>query len=483
MFYKLNELLMRSLFRNIRKFLFLPPLLIFISGKIDSTHTEIAHFADTVLIYQFDIKDEIAKPVWRTTQAAFKRANELRANYILIHLNTYGGMVNIADSIRTKILNSHIPVMVFIDNQAISAGALISIACDSIYMRPGASIGAATVVNQSGEQVPDKYQSFMRSTMRATAEAHGKDTIIRGNDTILKWHRDPKIAEAMVDPVLEVKGVVPSGQVLTFTADEAYENGYCEGIVNDIPSLIKKAGIKNYRIIEFKPSSIDRFIGFLLSPIIRGLLIMLIIGGIYFELQTPGIGFPLAAAVVGALLYFAPLYLEGLAQNWEILAFIIGLVLLALEIFVIPGFGIAGVSGIILIILGLTMAMVDNIAFKFEGLQALDKVLKAFLIVVFSIGTAFILSIIISKKIFTSSTFRLALNTVQKREEGYIGIDLHQKQMIGKTGVAQTILRPSGRVEIDGEIYDAKAEISYIEKGEKIKVIRDEAGQLYVIKI
>ena len=253
--------------------------------------------------------------------------------------------------------------------------------------------------------------------------------------------------------------------------------------MDNIPSLLKKAGIKNYTITEFRPTSIDRIIGFLLSPIIRGLLIMLIIGGIYFELQTPGIGFPLATAVVAALLYFAPLYLEGLAQNWEVLAFIIGLVLLALEIFVIPGFGIAGVSGIILIILGLTMAMVDNIAFKFEGLQALDKVLQAFLIVVFSIGTAFFLSVIISKKIFTSSKFRLALNTVQKQEEGYIGIDLHQKQMIGKTGVAQTILRPSGRVEIDGEIYDAKAEISYIEKGEKIKVIRDEAGQLYVIKI
>ena len=130
----------------------------------------------------------------------------MRAQYILIHMNTYGGMVNIADSIRTKILNSSIPVMVFIDNQAISAGSLISIACDSIYIRPGGSIGAATVVNQTGEAVPDKYQSFMRSTMRATAEAHGKDTIIEGNDTIIRWHRDPKIAEAMVDPVLKVEG-------------------------------------------------------------------------------------------------------------------------------------------------------------------------------------------------------------------------------------------------------------------------------------
>ena len=473
---------MKRIIFNIRKLLIAVMLLGCLSAKIDTVSTSEIKNKSKIIVFKFDIKNEIAKPVWRLTQQAFEEAAKANADYILIHLNTYGGMVNIADSIRTKILNSPIPVLVFIDNQAISAGALISIACDSIYMRPGGSIGAATVVSQTGEQVPDKYQSFMRSTMRATAEAHGRDTIIRGNDTVIKWHRDPKIAEAMVDPVLEVPGIVESGQVLTFTAEEAFKNGYCEGIAESIPKVLDEAGITNYSLIEFRQSGVEKFIGFLISPIIQGLLIMIIIGGIYFELQTPGIGFPLAAAVTAALLYFAPLYLEGLAQNWEMIVFVVGLILLALEIFVIPGFGIAGISGIILVILGLTMAMVDNVVFRFEGIHAMDKVLKAFLVVVFSISLAFFLSIFISKQLFTSKTFKLALNTVQKNEEGYIGIDLHQKEMIGKTGIAYTILRPSGRVEIDGEIFDAKAEIGYIEKGEKVKVIRDEAGQLYVIK-
>ncbi len=473
---------MKKWYLNFRKIFILIIILMNISAVVDTTKTEMPKRSKKIVVFQFNIQDEIAKPIWRLTQRAFEEAEKIKADYILIHLNTYGGMVNIADSIRTRILNSRIPVMVFIDNQAISAGSLISIACDSIYMRPGGSIGAATVVNQSGEQVPDKYQSFMRSTMRATAEAHGKDTIIKGNDTLIKWRRDPKIAEAMVDPVLEVPGVVASGQVLTFTADEALKNGYCEGIAESIPSVLKEAGISNYNLVEFKESGVDKLIGFLLRPIIQGLLIVLIIGGIYFELQTPGIGFPLATAVFAALLYFAPLYLEGLAQNWELIAFIAGLILLGLEIFVIPGFGIAGISGIILIILGLTMAMVDNVAFKFEGIQALDKVMKAFLIVFFSISVAFVSSILISKKLFTSKTFKFALNTVQKQEDGYVGIDLHQKEMIGKTGTAYTILRPSGMIEIDGEIFDAKAEIGYIDKGVKVKVIRDEAGQLYVIK-
>jgi membrane-bound serine protease (ClpP class) len=435
------------------------------------------------IVYKFDIKDNIMKPVWRITQKAIDEAALLKADYIILHLNTYGGALNIADSIRTKILNSKIPVVVFIDNQAISAGALISIACDSIYMRPGGSIGAATVVSQSGEVVPDKYQSFMRSTMRATAESHGRDTVISGNDTIIKWHRDPKIAEAMVDPQLEIEGIIESGQVLTLTAEEAIKVGYCEGLAENVNDVLRLAGIRDYELKTYKPSTIEAIIVFLLNPIIRAILIILIVGGIYIEMQTPGIGFPLVIAISAALVFFAPSYLHGLAENWEIIIFIAGIILIALEIFVIPGFGVAGVSGIILVIVGLTMSLIDNIIFEYEGMGAWDKVLKAFFLVIFSLFAAFILSIILSKKLFTSKSLRLALNTVQDKKQGYIGINSHQKEMIGKEGTAYTVLRPSGLVEIEGDIYDAKAEIGYISKGEKVKVIRDEAGQLYVMKI
>ncbi|HKJ42123.1 MAG TPA: hypothetical protein VKA27_08505, partial [Sunxiuqinia sp.] len=111
------------------------------------------------LVFQFNIQQNIAPAVWRQTKQAFAEADSMHADLILIHMNTYGGTVLDADSIRTKIINSRIPVYVFIDNNAASAGALISIACDSIYMRKGASIGAATVVNQTGQAMPDKYQS------------------------------------------------------------------------------------------------------------------------------------------------------------------------------------------------------------------------------------------------------------------------------------------------------------------------------------
>ncbi|GAI56184.1 unnamed protein product, partial [marine sediment metagenome] len=210
-----------------------------------------------------------------------------------------------------------------------------------IYMRKGASIGAATVVDAQGKVVPDKYQSFMRSTMRATAEAHGKDTIIKGTDTLLVWHRDPQIAEAMVDPKIYIKDIIDTGQVLTFTTNEAIKYGFCEGEAESIKEVLKIAGIKDYEIKEFVLTPLEAIIQFLVNPFVHGILIMIIIGGIYFELQTPGIGFPLGAALLAAILYFAPLYLQGLAENWELVLFVVGLILIGVEIFAIPGFGVA----------------------------------------------------------------------------------------------------------------------------------------------
>lgn len=419
-------------------------------------------------IYVFDIREQIAPPVWRKTKIAIEQAKEKQADLIIIDMNTYGGMVETADSIRTALLQTPIPVYVFINNNAASAGALISIATDSIYMRPGANIGAATVVNQQGEKMPDKYQSYMRSTMRSTAEASG---------------RDPKIAEAMVDERVVIEGIIEEGKVLTFTTKEAIENGYCEGERASIKEIIEKQGIENYTIIEQQLSGVDKFISWLINPFISGILIMLIVGGIYFELQSPGLGFPSAIAVVAALLYFAPLYLEGLAANWEILVFVVGVVLVAVEIFALPGFGIAGGAGVLLVITGLTLSMVDNIGFRFT-LGQLDNITKAFFTVVTALLLAVVGSIYLGKRMFTSTAFgHLALDTVQARDEGYTSTDDSYSGVLGKEGIAQTVLRPSGKVEIDDEIYDAFAESGFVDKGTKIKVYGYTNTQLKVRKV
>lgn len=438
---------------------------------------------NTTQVFKFDIKREIGPAAWRQTQTALIKAKEWNADLILIHMNTYGGAVIQADSIRTAILNSEIPVYVYIDNNAASAGALISIACDRIYMRTGANIGAATVVNQTGEAMPDKYQSYMRSTMRATAESHGKDTLIQKGDTTYKWRRDPLIAEAMVDPRTYIKNVIDTGKVLTFTPDEAIKNGYCEGIANSIEEVLEKAGIEEYIIKKYEPTGIEKMVDFMINPVLQGILIMLIIGGIYFELQSPGIGFPILASAVAAVLYFSPLYLEGMAENWEIILFIAGIILLAVEIFVIPGFGVAGVLGIVFIITGLSLSLVDNVAFNFED-RHFNALFGAITLVVFSMFLSIMGSIYLSTKLFATNSFlgKLALSSVEKPEDGYVGVDMYAKSLIGKTGTVISVLRPSGKVFIENKIYDAKSEDTFIDKDVEIEVVRFEAGQVYVIK-
>ncbi|MFW5705510.1 MAG: NfeD family protein [Bacteroidota bacterium] len=428
-------------------------------------------FADeskTYRVYTFDIKEQIAPPVWHLTKKSLQKARDTAADLVLIHMNTYGGLMESADSIRTAILQSEIPVWVFIDNNAASAGALISIACVSIYMRPGANIGAATVVNQTGEALPDKYQSYMRSMLRSTAEARG---------------RDPQIAEGMVDPRISIPGVTDSGKVITFTTSEAIKHGFCEGSAKNLQEVLNLAGIQNYEMIRHQLSTTDRIIRFLINPVVSGILIMIIIGGIYFELQTPGIGFPIGAAMVAALLYFMPLYIEGLAANWEIIIFVVGLVLIAVEIFAIPGFGVAGILGITMVIAGLALSMVDNFGFEYKSFP-FGELVSALFVVVIAAFTSLILSFWVSKRLFTTTTFgELALATIQDKTEGYTSAVATYTQMIGKEGTARTVLRPSGKILIDDEIYDATAESGFIERDEKIRVTRYSNTQLFVRKI
>ncbi|MFO8067429.1 MAG: NfeD family protein [Bacteroidales bacterium] len=418
-------------------------------------------------IFKFDIKEQIAPPALRTTQRAFEAADTINADFILIHMNTYGGMVDIADSIRTRIMQSEIPVIVFIDNNAASAGALLSIAADRVYMRPGGNIGAATVVDQAGEVVPDKYQSYMRSMMRSTAEAKG---------------RDPDIAQAMVDPSIEIDGIIKEGKVLTFTSSEALEFGFSEGTAENIEELIELAGIKNYQIVEQKLTTVDYIINFLINPVVSGLLIMLILGGIYFELQTPGVGFPILIALVAAVMYFAPFYIEGLASHFELFLFGLGLVLIAVEIFAIPGFGVTGVLGILSIVTGLALAMVGNRGFDFSGVPAAD-ILIAFLTVIIAFFASLSISIYLSQKLLSTNRFgSFALDTVQETDQGYSSADVNMKNLLGKTGVAFTVLMPSGKVEIDDDVYDATALTGYIDKGENVKVVKYETSQVFVVK-
>jgi len=335
-------------------------------------------------------------------------------------------------------------------------------------MKTGANIGAATVVNQSGEPMPDKYQSYMRSMMRSTAEAKG---------------RNPIIAQAMVTASMKgIDGVVDSGKVLTFTVSEAIKNNFCEGKAESIEDILAMNNIKNPEIIIQKLSAIDNVIGFLINPMFSGILIMIIIGGIYYELQSPGIGFPLMASITAAVLYFAPLYLEGLAENWEIAFFIVGVILLFVEILVIPGFGVAGVLGITFVIGGLTLSLINNIGFDFKAVDS-NLVVKSLFIVVVSILMSIVLSIYFTGRFINTRMFnKLVLNYTEDSNMGYSIIEEEFKMLHDKLGVAISDLRPSGKIEIEGEQYDAIAQVGYVNKGEQIKVVGYQTASIVVRK-
>jgi membrane-bound serine protease (ClpP class) len=416
-------------------------------------------------VYTFKIDGDIDPAMNRRVKLALDEAQKADVSLIVIEMDTYGGIVTDADEIRTMILENKTPTFVFINKDAASAGALISIACDSIYMAPGSSIGAATVVNGAdGAAAPDKYQSYMRSMMRSTAEAKG---------------RNPRIAEGMVDEKIEIEGIKSAGSVITFSVSEAIKHGFCEGEYGSIQAILKAQNLENAEIVSYQESSVEKVISFFLSPAISGVLILIIIGGIYFELQTPGVGFPLVGAIIATALYFIPYYLNGLTENWEILIFFAGIILLALELFVIPGFGIFGVLGIVFIIGGLVLGMVPNQDFNFDFVPA-SQLFAALLTVILaslaSVGLVFWLT----PKVNEWGAFRhVTLATTQDRNLGYTS-SFYSSELLGKTGVVHSRLRPSGKVEIEGEIYDAYSRGEFIDQGEKIIVISTEGTSLKV---
>lgn len=434
-------------------------------------------------VYTFPINGDIMPAQQRLVSKCLTEAREQETDLVVIRMNTYGGLVNVADSIRTMILNYPTPIWVYIDNQAASAGALIALAADRIYMHPGGSIGAASVVDQNGQPMPDKFQSFMRATMRATAESHGQVIErIKNGDTIRRWWRDPQTAEAMVGRTVADSTTV---NVLTFTASEAVKNHFSEGTASSLEETLAQGGVEAYTLTEYRPTTLDRLLAWLMNPVVQGIFVMMIVGGIYFELQSPGIGFALVVAILGAVLYFAPLYLEGVAQNWELILFIIGLVLLAVEIFVLPGFGIAGVAGIVAVILGLSFAAIDNDLLRHlpTGEITVGWILQPILVVIIATTAALIGGLLLSKRFLTGTTplqRKVVLTAEMAPEQGYVSHPQVASELIGKTAEVAAVLRPSGRVIIDGIYYDAIAEEGqFIPRGKQVIITRLEGGVVY----
>ncbi len=392
-----------------------------------------------------------------------QEAEEDKARAVIFYINTFGGRVDAATQIKDAILNSKVNTTAFIDKRAISAGALIALSCQKIVMAPGGLIGASTVVDQGGKKVSEKYQSFMRSEMRSTAEKNG---------------RRKDIAEGMVDESIVIEGLVDSTKLITLTTNEALEYGIADTMLSSLDDVVKYLNISDAEIIEIESNWAEDFVRFVNNPIISSLLIMIGLVGLFTEVKTPGWGIPGSAAVIALTIFFGASYILELASFIEIIIFVLGVVLLLVEIFVIPGFGLFGIIGIIMIIAGLFLGLISDLpVFDFSFISAaLIQLASALLL-----SGLFILSL--SKVLPKTGMWnRMILQTGIDSKSGYSSFPGIQ-HLTGKKGKAISDLRPSGIAMIDGKRIDVVTEGDYIEAGQKIIVYSIEGSKVVVKRI
>lgn len=418
-------------------------------------------------VFVIPIETEIDQSAFHHFRQGEREALESGANLLLVKLNTYGGALDAADSIRTALLRCPLPTLAYVDVNAASAGALIALACDSVYMAPAASMGSATVVNGAGEPMPEKYQSYMSTIMRATAEHHGRKAV---GDSMV-WRRDPAIAASMVNPDVSV----------SLTESQAVECGYADGIAPNLGAVLADIDMAGAEVSYYQSTLTDDIMGFLANAAVRAILVMLILGGIYMEMHTPGLGFAAAVSAVATVLYFLPMFVTGSMPAWVLLCFIVGVALIALEIFVVPGFGVTGISGIIAVVMALVGGMLTNDAVTgFDFGSLCNSLIIVGVGSLLAVGAIVYLTSSHGPKVFRKHT---ELMTELRVDDGFVGVDMSPVRYIGQIGETVTDMRPAGKIEIGNTVFDAVSTGPFIAAKKQVKVTKYENAQLYVSEV
>lgn len=412
-------------------------------------------------VYIGSIEGDIDLGIAPYVERIVNEANKTAADAIIFRINTFGGRVDAATQIKDAILNSNVLTIAFIDKRAISAGSLIALSCEKIVMVPGASMGATTVVDQSGTKQAEKAQSYMRSEMRATAERTGRRT---------------DVAEAMVDETVVVEGLVDSTKLVTLTSKEAVEWGMADTILVSINEVLDSFNLENAQMLELEENWGESVVRFLSNPIISSLLIMIALVGMFTEIKTPGWGLPGTAALIALALFFGTGLILDLVSVIEIIIFVVGVALLLIELFAIPGFGVFGLLGIVAIVASLFLGLLSDFKFVTWDMVsvALMQLAGAF---IFTFIAVYFLSKILPKSSFFTNLI-LKDNIIIK--SGY-ATEPETKELLGKEGEALTDLRPAGTALIDNTRIDVVTEGDYLVKGTKIYVVK-EAGSKIVVR-
>jgi len=390
---------------------------------------------------------------------AYKEAEEAHAERVVLVLNTFGGRVDSAEGIGELIRTSKVPTTIFVEGKAVSAGTYIALNAEHIVMQPGSTIGAAAVVDGSGELIDNpKTISFWTGEMMEAARLHG---------------RNPDYAAAMTDvnAAIELKEIgrkKASGDILTLTATEAEKAGYADHVAADVQETMKWLGLEGRTQIEVTTTWAEKLAAWLTSPVVVTLLLILGIAGIAIEMMIPGFGVPGIVGIASFVLFFFGHYVAGFAGQESVLLFVLGLVLLVSELF-IPSFGILGTLGAVSLISGVVTA-------SYDALTALYSLLIAF------VAAAIIVYVMAKKFGHRGIWNKFILRDKLSTEQGYVSAP-SRDSLIGRTGVTLSPLRPAGSVDVDGERLDVVTDGRFIASGVPIVIVAVEGARIVVKEV
>jgi len=428
--------------KNRKKFIIFITLFTIISFIILNTSAN-----GTDEVYLISIKGTIDLGLSSYVQRALEEAILNKAKAVILEVDTFGGRVDAAIQIRDKIINLNIPSVAYIKNRAWSAGALIALSAKYILMDKGASIGAA-----EPRPADEKNISALSAEFASTAQSRG---------------RPEKIAAAMVDKDIEIENIIEKDKILTLNTEQAIKLNFVDGIALNIEEVLNFLNLQDVKIKYISPNWAENISRFVTNPVVSSLLLSIGFLGLIIEFWTLGWGIAGSIGIISLSLFFGGHIIVGLA-GWEaIILFLVGFFLLLAEIFLIPGFGLTGISGIIAILTSIFLTFGNIIQAAYSILIALGFTIVGFFLLIRYIPA-------------TRTWRKFILFTKQEKELGYsVGIK-NSKRLIGKEGIAITPLRPSGMVEVNGEKLNAITRGEYVDSNTKIKIISVEGNKIVV---
>ncbi len=412
-----------------------------------------------VVVYRLDVHGTIESGLAPYIARGIRTANAKGAAAILLDLDTPGGRIDAAEQISDAIRASRIPVYAFVNPRAYSAGALIALSTRGIYMRSGAVLGAATPVDGEGTKLAEKYVSAMRGEFRALAE---------------EQHLDPRIAEAMVDENIGAPGVAEPGKLVTLSTSEALRVGYARAQVETEAELLSLVGVTGATVVAVDINWAEMVVRFLTNPVVAPLLLSIGVLALLAEIKAGAHGLGLLIGFVCLGLFFGSSLVLGLAGLEEVILLGLGVLAIAVEVFLLPGFGVAGVLGALLIGAAIVLAMLGNFPSGGDVVQAI-LVLGASVVITLAVGYAWLRHLPNSRR-FSG----LIHQETAQSAEGFVSA-LPRGDLVGRAGTALTDLRPAGVAQFEDERLDVVTEGEYIKAGTGIEIVRTE-GYRHVVR-